>query len=274
MAVFRVHKDKNYTTMSNYHLKDKNLSYKGKGLLSMMLSLPNSWDYSINGLVAISKENERAVKSTLGELKKLGYLNVVKERTPKGTFDYSYDIYEKPGVHNPPVVRPPVDVPPVESAGQLNTNESNTNESNTNDDKESKKVRKITFDELINNYTSDVEIRDLLGEWLKVRKAKHSAMTNRAIELNLKKIDKLAIESKLSVKEYLEEVIARGWAAFYVINNYNQRKVSNNNREENLPSWFNKSNEELKKEQEPVTPEELAEFEALKMELKEKYGEK
>ncbi len=56
MAKFKIEKNKNYTIMSNYHLRDKNLSYKAKGLLSFMLSLPDDWDYSINGLVAISKE--------------------------------------------------------------------------------------------------------------------------------------------------------------------------------------------------------------------------
>ena len=53
MAVFKIHKDENYTVMSNIHLKDSRLSLKAKGLLSVMLSLPENWDYSINGLVAI-----------------------------------------------------------------------------------------------------------------------------------------------------------------------------------------------------------------------------
>ena len=52
MAKFTIEKNKNYTIMSNYHLQDKNLSYKAKGLLSFMLSLPEDWDYSINGLVS------------------------------------------------------------------------------------------------------------------------------------------------------------------------------------------------------------------------------
>ena len=62
MAVFRVHKTKNYTMMSNHHLRDKNLSLKAKGLLSVMFSLPDSWNYSIPRLCAILKENETAVK--------------------------------------------------------------------------------------------------------------------------------------------------------------------------------------------------------------------
>lgn len=65
MSVFKIEKNKNYTVMSNYHLRDRNLSYKAKGLLSFMLSLPEDWDYSINGLVAVSKEGVKAIKNIL-----------------------------------------------------------------------------------------------------------------------------------------------------------------------------------------------------------------
>lgn len=82
MATIRVHKTKNYTVMSNTHLRDKNLSLKAKGLLSVMLSLPDNWDYSIAGLVAICKENETAVKSALSELKDNNYVML---RLPKKT---------------------------------------------------------------------------------------------------------------------------------------------------------------------------------------------
>lgn len=69
--------------MSNTHLRDKNLSLKAKGLLSVMLSLPDNWDYSIAGLVAICKENETAVKSALSELKDNNYVVVTKENPTK-----------------------------------------------------------------------------------------------------------------------------------------------------------------------------------------------
>lgn len=100
MAVFRVHKTKNYTMMSNHHLRDKNLSLKAKGLLSVMFSLPDSWNYSIPGLCAILKENETAVKSTIKELKTTGYLVVDKKKPCKeegrSKFEYIYNIYETP----------------------------------------------------------------------------------------------------------------------------------------------------------------------------------
>lgn len=100
MAVFRVHKTKNYTLMSNHHLRDKDLSLKAKGLLSVMFSLPDSWNYSIPGLCAILKENETAVKSTIKELKATGYLIVDKKKPCKeegrSKFEYIYNIYETP----------------------------------------------------------------------------------------------------------------------------------------------------------------------------------
>ncbi|MBP3920793.1 MAG: hypothetical protein J6D28_04435 [Bacilli bacterium] len=138
---------------------------------------------------------------------------------------------------------------------------------------------KPTFDELIDNYTNDETIKDLLKEWLKVRKAKRSAMTNRAIELNLNKLDKLAKESNLSVKEYLEEVIIRGWAAFYAIKNYKYNASNNYKRTEEVPEWLNKEtkadpiSDEDKKEVEGLLKEFKPNLE-LQARLKSKYGKK
>ena len=96
MSVFRVIKNKNYTVMSNYHLKDKNLSFKAKGLLSYMLSLPDDWDYSIQGLCKASKDNDFSIRSTLKELQENNYLKITKERNKKGQFEGVYSIFERP----------------------------------------------------------------------------------------------------------------------------------------------------------------------------------
>lgn len=98
MSIIRVHKSKNFTVMSNYHLRDKNLSLKAKGLLSVMLSLPEDWDYSISGLCSILKENKTAIKSALHELQDNGYVVVTKKFASKGNnrISYEYDIMEIP----------------------------------------------------------------------------------------------------------------------------------------------------------------------------------
>ena len=80
--IVKVEKTSNYTVMSNTHLRDRNLSMKAKGLMSIVLSLPDNWEYSIAGLAALSSEKESAVKSALNELKNHGYL-VVNKRMPR-----------------------------------------------------------------------------------------------------------------------------------------------------------------------------------------------
>lgn len=138
MAVIRVNKTSNYTVMSNYHFREKEMSLKAKGLLSLMLSLPDNWDYSISGLVAICKENESAIKSTLNELKKFGYLTVKKwmpNETKSGRIEYEYNIYEQPREKQAQDIQGIeslwVESQGVENPGQLNTNQSNTKESKT-----------------------------------------------------------------------------------------------------------------------------------------------
>ena len=137
MATIRVHKTKNYTVMSNTHLRDKKLSLKAKGLLSVMLSLPDTWDYSIAGLVAISKENETAVKSALNELKDNNYVVVTKENPTKsngGRIKYTYEVYEEPykqSIEKQDLENLGVECQQVEIHGQLSTDELNTNEQST-----------------------------------------------------------------------------------------------------------------------------------------------
>ena len=115
--VIRVNKTKDYTVMSNYHLRDKTLSLKAKGLLSVMLALPEDWDYSIGGLVAICKENETAVTSALDELKKAGYLKVTKlmpNQTESKKIEYIYDIYEQPNEQQQKPKKNPEELTPEE----------------------------------------------------------------------------------------------------------------------------------------------------------------
>lgn len=130
MSVFKIEKSKNYTVMSNYHLRDKNLSYKAKGLLSFMLSLPEDWDYSINGLVSISKEGVKAIRNILQELQRYGYLVIEKKQNEIGQFEYEYLIYEQPDTQ-----KGDVDLGDVEKDTQINTNEINIKNKIDKDDK-------------------------------------------------------------------------------------------------------------------------------------------
>ena len=105
--------------MSNYHLRDKDLSLQAKGLLSVILSLPPSWNYSVRGLASISKEGDKAVKSTLNELKEHGYL-VVRRINPKhgcNRVKYEYDVYEMPVDLTKPQVAEPYPSEGVQGEG-------------------------------------------------------------------------------------------------------------------------------------------------------------
>ena len=111
MPVFRVEKNRNYTVMSNYHLKDKTLSLKGKGLLSMILSLPSDWNYTTRGLAAISKEGVDSIGAGLKELELVGYLTRNRLRDKRGRItDTEYVVYEYPH-ENPDTPLPNTDLP-------------------------------------------------------------------------------------------------------------------------------------------------------------------
>ena len=96
-AVFRVEKIRDFTVMSNHHLRNEKLSLKAKGLLSVILSLPEGWDYSLEGLTKICKEGICAVRSAVKELEKFGYIERETVRNEKGQYeDLDYIIHEQP----------------------------------------------------------------------------------------------------------------------------------------------------------------------------------
>lgn len=137
MAVFRVEKTRDFTVMSNHHLRNKNLSLRAKGLLSVMLSLPEEWDYTLKGLAHISKEGVDAIRSAIKELEKFGYIERHRKRNKKGQLKTSeYIIHELPILPEPkqtePILEnPTLDNPTQGKSTQLNTNKSNIKELNT-----------------------------------------------------------------------------------------------------------------------------------------------
>ena len=122
MAVFRVEKTRDYTVMANHHLKNKALSLKAKGLLSIMLSLPETWNYTTRGLAAICREGVDSISSTLRELEKAGYVVRYRLRDERGRItDTEYVIYETPragtlpDTPSPDTENPYMDTPDMES---------------------------------------------------------------------------------------------------------------------------------------------------------------
>ena len=142
MAVFRIDKTRDYTVMSNHHLRNTELSLKAKGLLSLMLSLPENWDYTTKGLAAICKDGIDSISSCIRELEKHGYIIRERMRNEKGQLTtIEYTILEQPKsaplerekpIRENPVLDIPAQAEPIqENTAQLNTNKSNKKELNT-----------------------------------------------------------------------------------------------------------------------------------------------
>ena len=160
MAVFRVEKTRDYTVMANHHLKNKELTLKAKGLLSVMLSLPEDWDYTLKGLSHINREGVDAIREAVRELERAGYVQRSRNKNAKGQFaDIEYVIYEqprrpyaeeepasekpmlenpildtptqeKPVQGNPVLDMPALEKPALENPTQLNTDRTNTHPEN------------------------------------------------------------------------------------------------------------------------------------------------
>ena len=142
MAVFRIERTRDYTVMSNHHLRNGKLSLKAKGLLSMMLSLPEDWNYTTRGLAAICKEGVDAIGGALRELETAGYIVRHQLRDRQGRIsDTEYVIYEQPQPKNPDTPQPDTASPDTENPDmvkpdtekptELNIEKSNTEKSIT-----------------------------------------------------------------------------------------------------------------------------------------------
>ena len=221
MATFRVNKTSDYTVISNYHLREKEMSLKAKGLLTLMLSLPGNWDYSISGLASICAENETAIKTGLKELKKFGYLRISKifpnkERGNK-KIEYVYEIFEKPlgegkrqkeqetekqplekqKVENQGVENLPLESQAVENQGQLSTKELNTNKLNT------KEVSTKEYIHVKNEFSQMCE--DIKNKWIKI--AQEYDLSGKQLKIDDKR--KKAIKNlfkEYSVEELLQAI--------------------------------------------------------------------
>ena len=147
MAVFRIERTRDYTVMSNHHLRNHELSLKAKGLLSMMLSLPDDWNYTTRGLAKICKEGVDAIGNALRELETAGYIVRHQLRDRQGRIsDTEYVIYEQPqprqpetpgpdtavpDTASPDTENPYLDKPDTEKPAELNIEKSNTQKSIT-----------------------------------------------------------------------------------------------------------------------------------------------
>ena len=223
MAVMRINKTTDYTVMSNYHFREKDMSLKAKGLLSLMLSLPEDWDFTIKGLANLNKDGVDGVRAALEELKSFGYLKVTRERNEKGQVSGTvYDIYEKPTQEKPI----------QENPTQLNTkgikylNNKILKESSTKGIKESARAKKES-----EQYFEDEELNSKFLEFLAMRKKiRKPVRTDRALKALLKKLHQLSDGDVGLMKQIIDQSLDKEWLGFFELktgsggtNNINDR---------------------------------------------------
>lgn len=232
MAVVRVEKNTNYTTMCNEHLKDMNLSLKAKGLLSIMLSLPDEWYYSVKGLKAICKESINTINGILQELEENDYLLRNRVYCNGKISEWEYVIFEskenkKLYLENLDIKNEDIENEDIENEDVYKyTKQSNTKELSTN--KSSTKKYKETYVSILDSYTTNEELKESLQSFIEMRK-KMKGFTVNAFKLNLKKLDKLAIDDYTKT-EIVNQSVMNSWRGFFELS-----KKSNKNGLDQLP---------------------------------------
>lgn len=235
MAVIRTIKNENYTTMCNTHLRDKNLSLKAKGLLSMMLSLPDKWHYSVKGLEGICKESKNTINSVLNELEDNNYL-VRRRRYCNGKIsEWEYIIFENNENHdeellhlkNEDIENEDIEIQDIENRDVYKiTKELSTKELNTNEYKE-KNIKKESVNSVIAEYTENKDLQDALHGFVEMRTKARKPLTVRAMKLSLNVLDNLAVDDVTKIA-IVNQSIVHTWSTFYKLQNNNngQRQLT------------------------------------------------
>jgi hypothetical protein len=222
MSVFRISKTKNFTVMSNYHFKEKGMSLKAKGLLSLMLSLPDTWDYSISGLVKLSKDGKDSVMTALAELEKFGYLTRTQLTNNKGQFSgVEYNIFEEP--------QPETAVSANTNSGNEkaeNSNSENPRQLNNYPNKELKELNNkelstkpgsLIPDEIYEILIADVEddeLRELYMDYVLMRN-ESSPLTPKGLKMLISRGFRLSEFNPNVHKGIVETAIINNWQNIY-----------------------------------------------------------
>lgn len=213
MGVIRVNKTANYTVLSNYHFKEKNMSLKAKGLLSLMLSLPDTWNYTIAGLVSLSKDGKDSVMSALAELEKFGYLIREQKVNKKGQFSgVEYNIFEQPQEQIPiaEIQNSEKEISEIQNAE--NQTQLNTNFIKNLDNELLNELN--TYSEVLSKVT-DKELRELYLEYAEMRKGIEFPLTSSGMRILIKRCERYS-KGRIEVqKVLLEAAIINQWRNVY-----------------------------------------------------------
>ncbi len=220
---YRVGSSGNFTVISNICLRDKSLSLKAKGLHTLMMSLPDDWEYSVSGLVAICKENETAVTSALKELSDAGYIK--RTRVHKnGSLRWIYNIYEAPrsrnaNTENQHLENQPVGNQPPENQGL--ENQGQINKDILNKDKQNKDI--INKDEqnigCILAEIHNEKLEGALREFLEMRREMKRPLGPSALKMLIKNLYEMADDPEIRAK-IVEQSVRNNWRDVYALKDY------------------------------------------------------
>ena len=218
-TVFRVEKNREYVVMSNRFLRNKEMSLKAKGLLALCLSLPEDWNYSLNGLVAICKESLTSIRSALKELEDFNHLRREKKKDSRGQFVYEYIIYEIP-YENPATDFLYMDNQyaenlskeklPVENMRQQSIDLESIEEENIDNS-----LYISEHDEIIAKNVIDDELRVLYQDYVRMRKSINAPLSPRGLKMLITRCVNLSHDNIKVQKLILENAIMNQWKNVY-----------------------------------------------------------
>lgn len=241
MAQIKVHKSVNFTTVSTHHLRNKGLSLKAKGLLTLILSLPVDWDYSVIGLTSLSKDGKDAVMSALAELSEAGYICIESFRNDKGQYESVYNVFEEPNRDSR------CGKSESENPIQFNTNNIDINvqskDCTTLFDNKPNIIKEENISSIppiipheekrkgANLDTSFVEdeYKDAYMQWLEYKRAiKKPYKTQQSLELNYRQAKSLAGNDPQTFRLIIEQSIGNGWTGLFELKtNYHESTTVN-----------------------------------------------
>lgn len=272
MAVIRTIKNDNYTTMSNYHLKDKELSLKAKGLLSMMLSLPDEWHYSVKGLKGICKESVNTINGILNELEENNYLVRRRKYLNGKISEWEYVIFETNENHdtellhlkNEDIENEDIENVDIENldienkdvykyTNRLNTKGLNTNRLNTKGYIAQNDLENHFEPSVIQLTLNDKTLYDVTENDFKEYKELYP---NVDIMQELRKMkgwlnaNPTKRKTKRGIKRFINSWLSREQDKPKPNNNPNNINISNKVKEKPTPKWVEKQKEKEKKKKE------------------------
>ena len=210
-TVFRVEKNREFVVMHNRFLREKRMSLKAKGLLALCLSLPEDWNYSLNGLVAICKESQTSIRSALKELEKFGHLDRRRQKDRKGQFIYEYIIYETPYVGFVHTDKQYTDIQDTENVHAENVIQQSTNKQNINLQNTNKQNLYIELNDIIESSTDIEPLRTLYREYIDMRESIGHPLTARGLKMLITRCERLSNMNVRVQKLLLEKAIINQW---------------------------------------------------------------